>query len=120
MALWILVCFFASIGFVQCGFWVAEALRRSDAFQHGYRLIPLYDDPEELEVHLRTVIARIFRESGGCDRIILVDMGMGEECQEICNRLVWGTSGVYICEPATLADTLTKLDNLQTAANDVE
>lgn len=120
MMLWILFCLFASVGLVQCGFWLTEALKRPGAFRRGYHLIPLYDEPGQLEAQLRSLLSRIRRDNCGCEQIIMVDMGLGEECQKICDKLTLGISGMYICEPGAVVETMTKLDNLQNAANDVE
>lgn len=121
MALWILFCFFASVGLVQCGYWVAETLKRPRDFRSGYHLIQLYDEPEQIEMQLRYALSQIRRDCRDCEQVILVDMGLGDECQKICENLTLGIGGVYICNPDEIADMLTNSAyNLQNGINDVE
>lgn len=111
MALWIIFCFFASIGLVQCIFWLAETFRHPGEFKCGYYLMPLYDEPEQLEARLRCALSGLRSDSRGCDQVILVDMGLGEECINICEKLTLGIGGVYICDPHEITDILTGTDD---------
>lgn len=121
MALWILFCFFASVGLVQCGYWFAGMLKRPRDFRSGYHLIQLYDDPEQIEMRLRYALSLIRRDSRDYEQVILVDMGLGDECKKICENLTIGTGGVYICNPNEISDILTGAAyNLQNGINDVE
>lgn len=107
MALWILFCLFASVGLVQCGYWVAEIFKRPQGFRHGYHLVQLYDEPDSIEMHMRYALSQIRRDSSDHEQVILVDMGLGEECQKICENLTSGMGGIYICEPHEIAGIIT-------------
>lgn len=120
MALWILFCLFASVGLVQCGYWVLEMVKGPKGFRRGYHLIPLYDEPEKLEAQIRFGLSQIRHDGSDCEHTVLVDMGIGEESQQICDRLTSGLGGVYICGIDELRDTISKLDDLQNGLNDVE
>lgn len=119
MAVWILFCLFSSIGLVQCGIWFRDAFVGHMRERRSYHVIPLYDDAGSLEQRVRRAVS-LARADGGDEHILLVDMGLGEECVKICEKLLHGIGGVYICALSELEDTIRRLDNLQNAANDVE
>lgn len=118
MAVWILFCFFASIGLVQCGLWLRDAFVRRPCERPGCRVVPLYDDADRLEQRMRDAISPVWQSMG--ERVLLVDMGLGEECTKICDRLMCDAGGVYICELPELGEAVQRLDNLQNAADDVK
>lgn len=111
MALWILFCFFASVGLVQCGYWFSEMLKHPRDFRCGYHLIQLYNEPEQIEMRLRYALSQIRRDSRDYGQVLLVDMGLGEECLQICEKLTLGIGGVYICKPHEIVDMLTNADD---------
>ena len=113
MPIWILFCFFASIGLVQCGIWVADSFKSTKNPRRCYYVIPLYDNAEKLEAQIRYSLSQIRWIGLGGGFIVFVDMGLGEESRKICNRLLADTTGIYICAKAELTDALTRLDELQ-------
>lgn len=58
-------------------------------------------------MRLRYALSQIRRDSRDCEQVLLVDMGLGDECRQICEKLTLGIGGVYICEPHEIADILT-------------
>ncbi len=111
MALWILFCLFSSIGLVQCAFWVLEALKKPEKICRGYHVIPLCNDPEKIEAQIRFGLARIRLSGLDGESVLLVDMGICEECREICAKLTNGICGVYICEADKLCETIAGLNS---------
>ncbi len=110
MALWILFCLFCSVGMVRCGYWLFETLRLPGYPTCGYCVVPLYDDPERLEAHVRMAV-RKFENGGGCaEPILLVDMGLEDECRHICDRLCEEMGLFYICTEAELGGVIRQLD----------
>lgn len=109
MMLWILLCLFASVGIVQCGIWLFEAFKKPCRIRCGYHVIPLWDDPDGLEAQIRLNFSKI-RQHGG-EIILLADMGLGEECREICERLLWELDCVYICDINELPGVIKSLED---------
>lgn len=120
MIVWILFCLFSSVGLVQCGFWLAEAFKEHESLHRGYHVIPLYDNADKLEAQIRFGMSQL--QSAGLDGefVLLADMGLGDECRQICENLMRGVGGIYICEGKDLDATIRQLDNLQSHANVVE
>ena len=113
MTAWIMLCLFASIGIVQCGVWLTEALKKPPKLRRGYHIIPLYDDTEKLEVQLRYGLSQIRRMGTNGEHILLLDMGMSEESQNICSKMILGIGEIYICGKEELPQTIAHLDKLQ-------
>lgn len=117
MSMWILFCFFASVGFVQCAFWLIASIKKREKQPRGYHLIPMYDDAERLESQIRHAFS-LLRNDG--EHVLLVDMGLSEELQQMCNNLTLGCGGIYICAKDDIGSAIQSLDDLQLAANVVE
>lgn len=120
MIAWILFCLFFSVGLVQCGFWLVEAFKTSENLRRGYHVIPLYDNADELEAQIRFAMSQLRNAGTDGEFILLADMGLGDECLQICEKLMYGVGGIYICEGKDLETTIRRLDNLQNPANVVE
>lgn len=120
MIVWILFCLFSSVGMVQCGFWLADAFKTPKNLRRGYHVIPLYDRADELEAQIRFGASQHNLPCRDGELVLLVDMGLEEECQQICEKLTQDMGGIYICAEKDLADTIRELDNLQKGANVVE
>jgi hypothetical protein len=94
---------------VTCGFWVFDALRFGRAKHCGCRVVPLFDEPERLEARIRQAV----NNGRDCaEPTVLVDMGLGEECRQICERLSEETGMFYICGEAELCDALRRLEGV--------
>lgn len=115
MIAWIMFCLFASIGLVQCGIWLREMIGRPEKLRVGYHVIPMYDDVEKLEIQLRYALSQIRRRGADGGYVLLVDMGLGEESQKICDKLILGAGEVYICDKSELPEMIEHLDRLQNA-----
>ena len=105
IVLWILLCFFVSIGAVQALAWIICGLGRPKKGPgRAYQVIPLENDPELLEEQLRYEMHLLrwgapFRH----EVLILLDTGLDEESKEICRNLLNGMSAVIVCSPQELA-----------------
>lgn len=111
MAAWILFCMFASIGLVQCGFWLADAFGGRDRTQPLYHVIPVYDEPEQVEARVRSSLASLRKHRTAGEAVLIVDMGLKGECRQICDRLACEDLGAYICEKERLAAVIEEFEN---------
>jgi hypothetical protein len=91
---------------------------RAEKRPQGLHVLPVYDGAEELESITRAEIKR-HRDCGlGCMPILLVDMGLGEECRQICEKLAADSGAYFIHAGADLGVVVRELAN--TRANSVE
>lgn len=109
MAIWIFFCLFCSVGMVQCGTWVYEAIKGPETTRCGCRVVPLYDDPEGLESRIRLAVKGHCRNNDCAEALLMVDMGLGEECRQICERLAEDSGVFYLCTEKELPGLLREL-----------
>jgi hypothetical protein len=109
MAMWVFFCLFCSVGMVQCGAWFLDAIKSPDSTRCGCRVVPLYDDPEALESRIRLAVREHCRNRDCCEALLMVDMGLGEECKKICERLAGDSGMFYLCGETELTDVLREL-----------
>ena len=115
ITLWIVVCLFAAMGFVQAVGWIACQLAKPKGQPKGYYIISLPTEHAALEHQLRYgLMCRRWSVPSQNAYIILLDNGLDEEGQAICRLMVEDVYGVFICTPESLGRTLSKFDNLQT------
>jgi hypothetical protein len=109
MAIWIIFCLFCSVGMVQCGYWVYEAIKGPETSRCGCRVVPLYNDPEGLESRIRLAVQEHCRDKDCCEALLMVDMGLGEECRQICERLAEDSGVFYLCGETEIPGVLRAL-----------
>ena len=117
MMLWIFLCLFASVGIVQCGMWFWQSFKKPTDTLRAYRIVPLQNDPDCLEAKIR-LSASTYWDSG--DIILFADMGLEEECRQICEHLLHEFAGARICDISDVPHAIKRLEDLQSADNDVE
>lgn len=109
----IFLCLFAAVGLAQCVCWLIARFRPQEA-PRVYQIIPLYDDPAQIEVRLRFGINQLEWNCTG-DRVILVDMGLGEESRTVCDRFLRRYPGIVLCSPDEVGLMLYHTGQLQEA-----
>ena len=109
MAIWIIFCLFCSIGMVQCGYWLYEALKAPETSRCGCRVVPLYNDADALESRIRQAVREHCRNNDCAESLLMVDMGLGEECRGICERLAEDSGVFYLCGESELPAVLREL-----------
>lgn len=109
----ILLCLFGSIGLVQSIAWLAGLWKKPAAPPTGYHVLSLYNDPAQIEIRLRQELARLRWQGGMSPVVLLADMGLGEECLDVCDRLIQENPGLLRCEAARLGEVIQDLDELQ-------
>ena len=110
MMMWIFLCLFASVGIVQCGTWFWQSFKKPGDVLRGYRVILLDNEPDCIEAQIRLSFSADWRDSG--DTILFVDMGLDEECRQICEHLLNEIGGACICEISDVPDTIKSLEYL--------
>lgn len=104
--IWIVLCMLAATGLVQICGWLYCVSLKPRRYNRGYYLLPLPREPDALEEQLRYCLAR--RRWGGTrgDCLLLLDCGLNEEGRVICDKLLDGAYGVYLCNTDGLAATI--------------
>jgi len=118
MMMWIFLCLFASVGIVQCGMWFWQSFKKPTDVLRGYRVIPLKNEPDCLEAQIRMSFSSDWRDSG--DVVLFVDMGLEEECRQICEHLINEIGGACICEISDVPAMIKRLEYLHNRSNRVE
>ncbi len=104
--IWFMLCLLASIGLVQVIQWIKCAGRQSRRQIWGYYVAPLPTDTGELEVKLRRCLdLRSWGQING-PLILFPERELDSEAKFICDKLLKGVSGVFVCYPGELESTI--------------
>lgn len=109
---WLALCLFGAIGFVQCIGWLSSVRRRSGGAVRGYHIVTLYDNPAQIEQKLRGALSRL-HWSGTCQTVLLADMGLGKESRAVCDKFIRQNPGLLLCRADALEEAIRDLDQLQ-------
>lgn len=109
---WVALCLFSAIGFVQCISWLLSARRLRRTGARGYHVVPLYDRPGAIEQTLRDALGSL-QWNGGAPVVVLADMGLGAESLAVCDKFLRENPGLLLCRAGELGDVICDLEGPQ-------
>lgn len=106
---WLALCLFSAIGLVQCVSWLVSLRARPGGATCGCHVVPLYDNPAQIEQRLRGALSRL-QWAGGNQTVLLADMGLSGESLAVCDRFIRQNPGLMLCRADELGVAIRDLE----------